>query len=382
MSTVLDDEARLGAVDQSNMRRIAEKFPELCEDALALCRGLKIPREARVNSKLTLKYTQPREVVVAGMGGSAIGGALLKGWIQDRFPRPIDVNREYHLPKYAEPRTLVMAVSYSGNTEETLNSFIEAVERGCMTFSVSSGGLLEEFNHALGLPHVRVPSGYPPRSAIPYLFFPIAAILQKLGALEPFDDEASEAIETLKELRGEICPSSPTEENPSKKLALALEGLIPMVCGFGPFEAVATRMKTQFNENSKTPAKAEFFPELDHNETLGWSGLRKLTKNFGVVLLRSDDEPLEIRTRIEATRSLVFEEGAGRVQEIWARGSGRLAKMLSAMYVGDFASIYLGILYGIDPTPVPIIDELKRHLEAKLKKAAELKKRVEELKAA
>jgi len=189
-------------------------------------------------------------------------------------------------------------------------------------------------------------------------------------------------VKTLKDIREEVRSSSPTERNPSKKLALDLEGLIPMVCGFAPFEAVATRIKTQFNENGKTPAKAEFFPELNHNETLGWGGLRRLTKNFGVVLIRSEDEPLEIRTRIEVTRNLVLEGGAGRVLEIWAKGSGRLAKMFSTMYVGDFASVYLGILYGIDPTPTPIIDELKRLLEAKLNKAQELRKRVEKLKAA
>ena len=186
----------------------------------------------------------------------------------------------------------------------------------------------------------------------------------------------------LKNIREEICSTNPTERNPSKRLAQALEGLIPMVCGYHPYEAVATRIKTQFNENGKTPAKVEFFSELNHNETLGWSGLRRLTKNFGVVLIRSDDEPPEMKIRIEVTRSLVFNERAGKVLEIWARGSGRLAKMLSAMYIGDFASIYLGILYGIDPTPVPIIDELKRQLEAKLDKATELKRRVEELKTA
>jgi len=368
------------AVDKSDMRSIVERFPELCEDAIALCREIKIPKEARVNAGLIIKYVNPKEVVIAGMGGSAIGGDLLRGWIRDRLPRPMDVCREYHLPRYAGPKTLVITISYSGNTEETLSSFVEAVERGCMTFSISSGGLLEEFNHALGLPHLRIPSGYPPRSAVPYLFFPLAVALQKLGALEPFDEEASETMRTLKNIREEIRSASPTGKNPAKKLALALEGLIPMVCGFGPFEAVATRIKTQFNENSKTPAKAEFFPELNHNETLGWSGLRKLTKNFGVVLIRSEDEPQEIRARIDVTRKLVLDEGAGSVLEIWARGSGRLAKMFSAMYIGDFASVYLGILYGMDPTPVPIIDELKRQLEAKVNKAAELKGRMERLK--
>ncbi|MCJ7632220.1 bifunctional phosphoglucose/phosphomannose isomerase [Candidatus Bathyarchaeota archaeon] len=380
MSSILDDETRIASVDTFNMRRIAEKFPELCEDALALCRDLKIPHEIQVNSRVTIGYSRPREVIVTGMGGSAIGGDLFKGWVRDRFNSPIEVCRGYHLPKYAGPNTLVIAISYSGNTEETLNSFVEAVERGCMTFSVSSGGLLEEFNHTLGLPHLRIPSAYPPRSALPYLFFPLTASLQRLGALSNFDVEVAEAINTLKNIREEICTASPSETNPSKKLAIDIEGLIPMVCGFGPFEAVASRIKTQFNENSKTPAKAEFFPEMNHNETLGWSGLRKLTKIFGVVLIRSNDEPPEIRTRIEVTRELVLIDGAGKVVEIWAKGSGRLGKMLSAMYIGDFASIYLGILYGIDPTPISVIDNLKSRLEERLNRAAELAERVNKLK--
>ncbi len=381
MSSILDDEIRIAAVDTFNMRRIAEKFPELCEDALALCRDLKIPNKVQVNSRATIVYSRPREVIVIGMGGSAIGGDLLKGWVRDRFNSPIEVCREYNLPKYAGPNTLVIAISYSGNTEETLNSFVEAVERGCMTFSVSSGGLLEEFNHTLGLPHLRVPSTYPPRSALPYLFFPMTASLHRLGALSNFDVEAAEAIGTLQNIREEICTTSPSETNPSKKLAIDMEGLIPMVCGFGPFEAVASRIKSSFNENSKTPAKAEFFPEINHNETTGWSGLRKLTKTFGVVLIRSDDEPPEIRTRIEVTRELVLIDGAGKVVEIWAKGSNRLGKMLSAMYVGDFASIYLGILYGIDPTPISVIDNLKSRLKKKHNRAAELSERVKELKS-
>jgi len=140
--------------------------------------------------------------------------------------------------------------------------------------------------------------------------------------------------------------------------------------------------KTQFNENSKIPAKAEFFPELNHNETLGWSGSTQLTNNLGVTLIRSDEEPAEIRARIEVTRKLVFDKRAGRVLEIRAKGTGKLEQMLAAMYVGDFASFYLGILYGIDHTPTPIIDELKTQLEVRLSKATELRKRVERLKTA
>ena len=379
LSEVLDDQAGVRALDKSNMRSVLERFPELCEDAIQLGRSVSIPRRVKVNNALTITYIPPERIIVVGMGGSAIGGDLLRDWLRDRSQSPIEVSREYHLPKYAGQGTLVMAVSYSGNTEETLSSYIEAVENGCMTFSVSSGGLLEEFSHSLGLPHTRIPQGYAPRSAVPYLLFPMAAALARLNTINSYEDEALKAIATLRSIREEIHSESKTEINASKRLAVDMRGLIPMVCGYGCFESVATRIKTQFNENSKIPAKAEFFPELNHNETLGWSGSTQLTKNFGVILIRSDEEPAEIRTRIEITRKLVFDERAGRVLEIRAKGTGKLEQMLAAMYVGDFASFYLGILYGIDPAPTPIIDELKTQLEARLSKATELRKRVERL---
>ncbi len=376
---MLDDAARIIAIDSSNMCGIADKFAGLCEEALVLGERFEIPEKVRVNPKITIVYSRPSQIIVVGMGGSAMGGDLLRSWLLDRCPIPIETCRDYHLPGYAGSGTLVVAVSYSGNTEETLNAFLEAVERGCMTISISSGGLLKKLTIRLGLPYLQIPSGYPPRSAIPFLFFPLASVLMKMDVISSFDAEAIEAINTLKTLRKEIGVASATDVNPSKRLAVSLEGLVPMVCGFGQFEAVASRMKTQFNENSKTPAKFEFFPELNHNETLGWTGPKNLTGVFGVVIIRSDDEPVEIKARIEITKELVFSQGAGVVTEIWSRGSGRLARMLSVMYIGDFASIYLGVLYGVDPTSMSIIEGLKRRLGDRLKKTDEFKRRVEVL---
>jgi glucose/mannose-6-phosphate isomerase len=376
LSIILDNEARIKAIDKSNMCGIVERFPELCEDAVAISQSIDFPEEVKLETGKTIRYRTPNHVIVVGMGGSAIGGDLLKDWLKGSSPIHIEVCREYHVPAYAGPDTLVIAVSYSGNTEETLSAFVDAVELGCMSFSMSSGGLLEEFNKLLGLPYLKLPAGYPPRSALPYLFFPLITTLVKIGALGSNQPDVDDAIRVLKPLREEVKVATPTRRNPAKKLAIAVRGSIPMVCGFGPFNAVATRIKTQFNENGKTPAKAESFPELNHNETLGWCGLRRLTNRFSVLLIRSDDEPPEIAARIDATRKLVFEGGTRRVLEIHARGRTRLAKMMSAMYVGDFASVYLGILYGVDPTPVPIIDELKRELELRVNKVSELKKRV------
>ncbi len=379
MSSVLDDESKLLAIDKSNMLGIIEDFPDLFEDALSLCEPFTFPKEVRIGREKLIRYHAPNQVIVTGMGGSAIGGDILKDWLEDRIPIPILVNREYHLPAYANPDSLVIAVSYSGNTEETLSAYTDAVERGCMTLSLSSGGLLEDFSRRLGLPHLKLPNGYPPRSALPYLFLPLVVGLQKLGIAASFEREVDEAMRVVRELRDEVGRTTHTDTNPAKQLATSLKGSLPMVCGYGPFKAIALRIKTQFNENSKTPAKTEFFSELNHNETVGWSGSRDLTRLFSVILIRSEDEPPEIKARIEVTRKLIFDKGAHRVLEIRTRGDGRLAKMLSAMYIGDSASVYLGILNGFDPTPIPIIEELKRQLETRVNMTSELKKKIERL---
>ncbi len=378
--SVLDDELKISTVDRSDMLGIVERFPELCDDALSICSPFAFPNEVTIGRERRVSYHTPRQVIVTGMGGSAIGGDILKDWLEDRVPIPIQVNREYHLPAYADPRSLVIAVSYSGNTEETLSAYLEAVERGCMTLSLSSGGLLEDFSRRLGLPHIQLPGEYPPRSALPYLFLPLVTGLQKLGIAASFETEIDEAVRVVRKLRDEVRRTTRTDTNPAKQLAMALRGSLPMVCGHGPFKAIALRIKTQFNENSKTPARMESFSELNHNETVGWSGSTELTKLFGIVLIRSKDEPPEIKARIEVTRRLIFDKGAQKVLEISTRGEGRLAQMLSAMYIGDSASVYLGILNGSDPTPIQIIEELKRQLETRVNVTSELMKKIEKLK--
>ena len=160
----------------------------------------------------------------------------------------------------------------------------------------------------------------------------------------------------------EIKPEQPFSNNLAKKIASSLQGAIPLIAGFGFYESVALRLKTQFNENSKTPSVIELFPELRHNTVVGWSGPQELTKKFGVLLIRDREEPPEIRKMIEITKEQIFNDSAATVSEIWSRGHGKLARMLSTLYIGDFASVYLSILYGVNPTPTKNIDELKKHL--------------------
>jgi len=311
---------------------------------------------------ISISYPKPQTIIVAGMGGSAIGGELLKDWARDRITVPIEVNREYSLPAYANKNTLVFVVSYSGETEESLSILLDAVKRRCMTVCISSGGKLLEFAEKLNMPYLRVPSGMPPRAAIPYLFLPIPMILEKIGLVSDIHREISETIHILKKVSVENSPKNPASNNFSKTLASKISGTVPVIYGFGIYRAVARRFKQQFNENSKVPSKWEFFPELNHNEIVGWEAAKELAKHFSAILIRDRDEPDEIRQRIEATKELMCGESV-KVFEVWSMGKSRLAKMLSTVCIGDFTSVYLAVMRDIDPTPVKTITLLKEKMK-------------------
>jgi glucose/mannose-6-phosphate isomerase len=319
-------------------------------------------KAAKLADVVSISYRRPRVIIVAGMGGSAIGGDLMKDWARDRLAVPIEVCREYSLPKYANEDTLVFVVSYSGETEESLSVFLDAIKRKCMIACVSSGGKLNEFAEKLELPSLRVPSDMPPRASLPYLFVPLIVFLKKLGLASNVDSEISESIKILKQISDENSPEKPLETSFSKALASNIIGTVPIVYGFGAYRAVAQRLKTQFNENSKVPAKWEFFPELDHNEIVGWEEAGKLAKCFSVILLRDESEAKVIGHRIEATKELM-REGSLKLFEVWSRGHSTLAKMASLISVGDFTSVYLAVLRGVDPTPVKTISLLKEKLK-------------------
>jgi glucose/mannose-6-phosphate isomerase len=316
---------------------------------------------ARIAKNFSVDYPKPQTIIVAGMGGSAIGGELLKDWANDKTSVPIMVQRGYSLPAYANKNTLVLVTSYSGETEESLSVFLDAVKKGCKIICISSGGKLSEYAEKMSLPYIRIPKGIPPRAALPYLFTPLPIILEKIGLVSNVNVEIAEAVEILKDVCNENSPEKPVKANFSKALASKINGTIPTVYGFGFYRAVAQRFKQQFNENSKVPAKWESFPELNHNEIVGWEGAKELAKHFSVILIRDDDEPKEIRIRIEATKELISAESV-KTFEVWSKGKTRLAKMLSTILIGDFTSVYLAILRGVDPTPVKTISLLKEKM--------------------
>lgn len=316
---------------------------------------------AKIAEKLSWNYSKPENIIVAGMGGSAIGGELLKDWARNKVPFSIEVSREYQLPKYAGKKTLAIIVSYSGETEESLSTFLDAIKRKCSICCISSGGNLLTFAEKLGVPRLRLPPGMPPRAALPYLFLPILVLVKKTGNVTSESENLSEAINILEKVSAENSPSKPAKDNFSKNLALEIDATVPVVYGFGFLRGVAQRFKQQFNENSKVPSKWEFFSELNHNEIVGWEGAGNLAKHFSAIFLRSKNEPSEIRCRIETTKNLVS-SSLSKTFEVWSEGNTELAQMLSTVCIGDFASVYLAILRKVDPTPVRTINLLKERI--------------------
>ncbi len=348
-ASVLDDTNKIREVDKSNMLSFHVDAENHYREA------------ARAAEKIRLSHADPANILVVGMGGSAIGGELLKDWARDKAQVPIEVSRAYFLPSYASKRSLVFVVSYSGETEESLSSFLDAVKRRCMVFCVSSGGSLLEFAEKLDVPYLRVASGMPPRAALPYLFLPLLMAVEKAGVVSGVSGELSEATNILARVARENAPDKLVKDNFAKTLAAGVNGSVPEVYGFGVYRSVAQRFKQQFNENSKVPSKWEFFSELNHNEIVGWENIGALEKCFSTIFLRDKTEPNEIRSRIETTKMLL--PSVSKMFEVWSQGSCALARMLSTVCVGDFTSVYLAILRGVDPTPVENITVLKEKIK-------------------
>jgi glucose/mannose-6-phosphate isomerase len=366
MVNVLDQQNKIKEIDRSNMLSDMLETPDYCRDAIKRAKHVSVPEGMK-----------PKNIVVAGMGGSAIGGEILHDWLRDMLPIPIEVSRDYTLPAYVNKDTLVIVISYSGNTEETLTAFLSAIQRKCIIVAVTSGGQLESFCKKLHVPHTIIPKGLQPRVAIPYTFFPIPVLLEKMGIISCIETELENAIAALEKAGKANAPDMPTKSNKAKQLATELKDTIPVVYGFNQYTSIAHRLKTQFNENSKVPSKSEAFSELNHNETVGYDAPEQLTKQLSIILIRDQQELPEIRKRIETTTNLVFDK-ANKVVEIWAEGNSKLAKMFSVMCTGDFASVYLAILQDKDPTPVDIIvkvkDELAKKTRMKERFEAELAK--------
>jgi len=303
-----------------------------------------------------------RQVVVSGLGGSAIGGDILRVYARSRARIPIFVNREYEIPAFVNEDTLFVAVSYSGNTEETISAYQWARKQGAAIFCITTGGKLAEMADSDGNAVIEIPGGLVPRAATGFLFAPLALAMEELGVLPALRTEIKETAAVLEALREELHPGVEGEQNLARKIAASLKGALPIIWGTGGFsEVAALRWKAQINENAKSPAYYNIFPELNHNEIVGFEAPASIISQSAVIILRDHLDHPRVQKRMDITRSII----EGRVKEIIevkSRGDSALARLYSLIYVGDYASTYLALEYDINPTPVKVIDYLKDEL--------------------
>ena len=300
-------------------------------------------------------------VAFCGMGGSAIAGDVLRATYGDRLTVPVEVTRSPVLPGWVGPHSLVVCSSYSGGTAETLSCFDEARARGARVVPITSGGTLAARAEESGLAVVRIPGGYLPRAALGYLAFALLGTMQRVGLLPSLTDDVHDAIGVMTPLVDALGPDVPLDRNEAKALAMRIGERQPVIWGAdGVGSAAASRWKAQMNENGKVPAWAASLPELDHNEVVGWSARRG--EGSFVVALRDEHEHPDVSVRFPISLEIARESGAV-TEEVWATGRNRLARFCSLAVMGDFASCYVGLGQGVDPSPIEAIVRLKRFLD-------------------
>ncbi len=304
----------------------------------------------------------PRLLAVGGMGGSAIAADLVFALAADRLPFPTLVCRDYAWPAAVRPGALAVLSSYSGNTEETLALYDEARARGVARLAITTGGELARRCKADGVPWRVVPAGLPPRAALGYSVVSLSLVLESLGAPGWGDAAWAEAHRVAIELGTRCAPDRPEAENAAKQLARAVVGRAVCIYGGAGLAApIARRWKGQLHENAKTLAFDAVLPEMNHNEIVGWEALADLHPRFAVILLRDRAESGALARRMAVTRAILEDEGVG-VHEAWSVGTSPLARMISLLVLGDWMSLYLAVLAGVDPTPIVKIDRLKAAL--------------------
>lgn len=322
-------------VDKSDMKGVLENFPQQIREALALAKGIKTDKKID-------------KIIITGMGGSALPGDILKAYLSD-YNIPIFVNKDYFLPEFTNSKTLVFIISYSGNTEETIQSYRNALRKGAEIVVITSNGKLGKLCNKQKVNSIIVPKGVQPRLAYGYLFFSVLGVLQNSGLIDDKTKEIQKTIDTLKK---------PLFKERAEELAERLVDKIPIIYSSKRLDAIAYKWKINFNENTKILAFHNVFPELNHNEINGYVNVKG---NFHVLLLKDEDDYQRIKKRMSVTKRLIKSKGVP-VTEIALSGSCKLAKIFSAIYLGDWTSYFLALRYGTDPTPVEIVEELKKQL--------------------
>jgi len=315
-----------------------------------LDRQVKHGYEIGLRFSLPASHRKAKQILFCGVGGSAVGGDILRGLAMVTGRTPFIVNRDVSIPRWVGPETLVLFSSYSGNTWETLESLKQAVRRKARILILTSGGRLRQIAISRKLPHILIPPGQPPRTAIGYLTFPLIAVLQKGGWIQVKPHEVTEVIRLIRHF----------PRSRAKRLARRLKGKGIVLYGTaGLMESVAMRWRTQLAENAKTLSSHYLLPEMFHNEIEGWQRPKDVGKHSAVIFLTGRGEPAFLKDKRNQAIRWLRRCGA-RVLEISSSGRGDLAHLFSLIYLGDWTSYELARLNGVNPDEIPVIDAIKR----------------------
>jgi glucose/mannose-6-phosphate isomerase len=346
---ILDDLAAMGRADPAGMLGLVAELPDQVAEAWRISRSMDVP------------WGAPRAVAVLGMGGSAIGGDLVRGIWSDRLTVPLEVIRSDELPAWVGPDTLVVASSKSGSTEETISALTAALQRRCPVVVLTAGGVLKGVAERAGLPLATFPALGTPRSSLGYSMGLLAGVLERAGVLPLDEAEVQAGVEAARAMAARCAPQVPTADNPAKQLAWSLVDRYALVVGGGFLAAVARRWKAQLNENGKATAAFEELPEATHNTVVGFEQPESLRDHLFVVFLRGELEHARDEARARLMGEILAAAGISQ-QVVLADGPGRLSQALSALTMGDHVSVYVAFTYAVDPTPVVVIDHIKEQL--------------------
>ncbi len=333
------------------MGQAIKGLPQQCRQAWEAARSLILPPD----------YSQIDRIVVLGMGGSAIAGEMLRALLQRESTMPVFNARQYELPLYVDEGSLVIASSFSGNTEETLSAFDQALTKPAKKLVVTGGGQLLATARANGVPVFTYEFRGQPRAALGWSLMPLLAVVHSLGLMPSLERDVEEALAVMEERQERIGEEVPAADNQAKQIAQRLRGKLPVIYGAGPLAGAAHRWKTQLNENSKVWSFYEELPEANHNAILGYELPQATATSTAAVFLQSNLIHPRVRLRYEFTQRLLEKAG---VETLVVTGGGRsaLAQILSTVLLGDYVSYYLALLNGVDPSVTTVIENLKAWL--------------------
>ncbi len=348
-TSVIESVERIRAADPGNMLDRIKDLPKQVRDAWTIARAAQLPPA----------HGDVRNITVAGMGGSAIGGDLAAALLADELKVPMSVHRDYGLPAYVGRDSLVIASSYSGNTEESLSSFEEAQRRGARVLVLTTGGKIAELARAAKYPVITFSYSAQPRASLGYSLALVLGALSRLGFVRDLSGDIDAALTDLAKLEERVHEGART--NDAKKLAIELYGRIIFAYGGGVMGVMARRVKGQWNENAKNWGAFDVLPELNHNAVVGFPHPDVARDALTVLLLRSDRDNPRHKLRFDVTRELLDRASVPH-KTLQFGGSSMLSEVLQLTLFTDYVSFYVALLNGADPTPVRSIDYLKDRL--------------------